>query len=382
MDVSWSSKLIREYMDDGFFEDAVKVYVKMLEYGVPVEEFQFFPPLIKAFGGLLDIGKVREIHAHLLKFRALDDVYVENSLLGVYWKCGEAEDAIQLFWKMPVKDSVSWNTMISGFYRSGDNRGSLRTFSQMIREHGVFPNRVACLSALSSCSALESLVHGKEIHAFVVKSGFDDDFLVSGLIDMYMKCGDAKNAQYVFDDEESIRMNAVIWNVMINGYVSNGNLSQAMDLFLEMLATGIVPDSSTMVAALVLCTELLDLAVGKQIHGWAISLGLNNDVRVETALTDMYFKCGDTKTGLDIFKSSRTRNTVMWGAVISNCAQSGFPIEALDLFHNYIIEYGFADSVLILAALRACSSLTWKSKGLQIHGLLVKSGLGSDVFIG
>ncbi|EXC12968.1 hypothetical protein L484_016898 [Morus notabilis] len=387
MDFSMSGDLIKDHVDSGFPEDALKVFVKMLECGFPLDEFRFFPVLIKAFGVISDVEKVREIHVHLVKLGVLDDIYVANSLLGVYWKCGEARDAIQLFWKMPKKDSVSWNTMISGFCRSGDYMGSLRMFSQMIREHGVLPNRVACLSALSSCSALKSLLHGKEIHAFVLKSGLDldDDFLISGLADMYMKCRDVKNAGYIFEgilDKEAVRENAVIWNVMILGYVSNGYFSQAVELFVEMLESGILPESSTMVAVLVLCSGLLDLAVGKQIHGFAISHGLDKDVRVETALIDMYFKCGYAKAGLDIFKTSLNRNIVMWGAAISNCAQSGLPSEALDLFHNYRMKNGFADSLIVLAALRACSSLTLKSKGLEIHGLVVKSGFGSDVFIG
>ncbi|GMN39596.1 hypothetical protein TIFTF001_008820 [Ficus carica] len=384
-DVSMSSKLIKDLVEDGFFVDALKVFVKMLECGVPLAEFRFFPILIKAFGELSDVEKVREIHGHLVKFGVLDDIYVVNSLLSVYWKCGEARDAMQLFWNVPEKDSVSWNTMISGFCRSGDYVGSLRMFSLMIGEHGVLPNRVACLSALSSCSALEYLLQGKEIHAFVVKSGLDDDFLISGLADMYMKCGDVKNAESIFKGvfyNEDIRENTVVWNVMILGYVSNGYLSQAVELFLEMLATSILPDSSTMVAVLVFCSWLLDLAVGKQIHGFAISLELDKDIRVETALIDMYFKCGDTKAGLDIFKSSPDRNVVTWGVVISNCAQNGLPTEALDLFHNYRMKNGFADSVIVLAALRACSSLTLKSKGLEIHGLAIKSGFCSDVFIG
>ncbi|KAL5544211.1 hypothetical protein UlMin_007995 [Ulmus minor] len=385
IDVS-SARLVKEYMDDGLPEDAVKVYVEMLKWGAPVEEFQFFSSLIKAFGELADFEKVRQIHVHLLKVGALDDIYVVNSLLGVYWKRGEVEDAVKLFDKMPEKDSVSWNTMISGLCRLGDYMGSLRMFNQMIQEHGVFPNRVACISALSSCSGIVSLVHGREIHGFVVKSGLDDDdFLISGLIDMYMKCGNVKNAECVVEgilEKESIRGNAVIWNVIISGYVSNGCLSKAMELFLKMLAIQILPDSSTMVAVLVLCSELLDLQVGKQIHGFAVSLGLNNDVRVETALLDMYFKCGDGKAGLDIFKRSSNRNTVMWGAVISNCAQSGFPLEVLELFHDYIVEYGFAEPVIILAALRACSFLTLKSKGLEIHGLVVKSGFALDDFVG
>ncbi|CAN6713878.1 unnamed protein product [Malus baccata var. baccata] len=386
LEVSSAGQLIKDYVEDGNFEDAITIYVKVLEFGLPVSEFRFFPCLIKAFGGLCDAGKAREIHGHVLKLGVLDDVYDVNSLLGVYWKCWAVEDAIQLFEKMRERDLVSWNTMISGLCHWGDYMGSLRMFSRMVNDYWVLPNRVACLSALSSCSSVQCSVHGREIHGFVVKREIaTDQFLVSGLIDMYMKCGDVKNAEYVFGSivyEESIRGNPVIWNVMISGYVANGRLPQAVELFLEMLEIGLSPDTSTMVAVIGLCSQLLDLALGRQIHKFCYSIQLNHDARVETALMDMYFKCGDSKAGLEIFQRSENRNIVMWGAVISNFAQSSHPHEALNLFHNYVLEYGFVDSVIVLAVLRACSSLAVRPRGMEIHGLVVKMGFDSDVFVG
>ena len=188
----------------------------------------------------------------------------------MYFKCGEIEDAVQMFDKMSERDLVSWNSMISGFCHSEDYFDSLMIFNMMAKEHGVFPNRVGCLSALSSCASIESWIHGREIHGFVVKNGLEsDEFLVSGLIEMYMKCGDVRNAEHVFKsivNKELLRRNIVIWNVMITGYASNGGLSKALELFVEMLELGSTPDSSTMVAILALCSQLSDLSIGKQIH--------------------------------------------------------------------------------------------------------------------
>ncbi|KAG7951771.1 hypothetical protein I3843_12G025900 [Carya illinoinensis] len=384
--VSSAGTLIREFVDDGLFENAIKVYLGMIEGGFPAEQFRFFTSLIKAFGMLSDVDKVKQVHGHVLKLGVLNDVFVGNSLLSSYWKCRAVKAAVQLFEKMCERDSVSWNAMISGFCQSGDYTGSLITLSRMISEYGLYPNRVACLSVLSACSSIESLIHGREIHCYVVKSGLIvDDFLVSGLIEMYMKCGDVRTAEYVFEgnlDNESSRGNTVIWNVMTLGYVSNGFLLRAVDMFLEMLAIEIIPDSATLVTVLVLCSQLADLAVGEQIHKFIYSFGLNDDVRVETALIDMYFKCGDPEAGLKIFKRSQNHNLIMWGAVISNCAQNGSFAEALELFHTFMSELGFADSIILLAVLRACSSLTLKPRGTEIHGLTIKIGFDDNVFVG
>ncbi|KAL6214894.1 hypothetical protein ACLB2K_014326 [Fragaria x ananassa] len=74
----------------------------------------------------------------------------------------------------------------------------------------------------------------------------------------------------------------------------NGRWLQAVELFLEMLAIGLLPDTSTMVAVTGLCSQLMDLALGKQVHKFFLSTWLNTDARVEAALMDMYFKCGDS----------------------------------------------------------------------------------------
>ncbi|KAI9174680.1 hypothetical protein LWI28_021135 [Acer negundo] len=386
VDVSSVGKMIRGLTDDGLFEDAIRVYLKMLEYGFQADEFKFFPCLIKAFGGLCDVEKARQIHGHVLKLGFFDDLYVQNSVLGMYWKCGDVKDAIQLFEKMCERDLVSWNTMISGVCQSGNHLGSLMIFRRMVDEFVVYPNRISCLSALASCASIEALIYGREIHGYLVKTGLDvDEFLISGLIEMYMKCADIRSAQCVFKsmlDKESIRANAVIWNVMITGYISNGYLSLALELFLEMLNSGIRPDSSTMVAILVLCSQSLNIEVGKQIHGLLFSYGLHTDVRIETSLIEIYFKCGDHVNGLKIFSQSKNHNLVMWSAVISNSVNNGFPAKALELLQDYMLEYGFPDSIMLLAALRACSSLSLKSKGLQIHGLAVKLAVDSDIFVG
>ncbi|KAJ6387021.1 hypothetical protein OIU78_016867 [Salix suchowensis] len=385
MDVSKVNRIIKECTEDGFFEDAIRVYLDFIECGFPVEEFRFFPCLIKAFGGLHDVNKGKQIHGHLLKFGFLQDIFVKNSLLGMYWKCGAAEDAVEMFERMEKRDSVSWNTMISGFCQSGEHVKSLVMFRRMITEcGGSYHNRVACLAALSSCASIKCSIHGLEIHGFLVKNGLDsDEFLVSGLIEMYMKCGDIKNAENVFErirDNELVGRNMVVWNVMILGYVSNECLSLALELFVEMLKLGISPDSSTVVAVLVLCSQLLDLAVGKQIHGLILSLGLDDDVRVGTALMEMYFKCGDPKTSLQIFKRSQNYNLVMWGSVMLNCAQNGYPNEALQFFSEFMLDCGFPDPDILLAALRACSFLSLKPRGMAIHGFAIKMGFDSDVF--
>lgn len=381
MDVSSMGTMIREYSEMGLFENAVGCYLEMLNFGFPVHEFSYFPCLIKVFAELSDLRTAKQIHGHVLKIGIGNDTYIMNSLLSMYWKCGAAEDALDVFNTMSEQDSVSWSTMISGFNQSMQPKMALSFFTWM-QESGLQMNRVAFLSSLSSCASCKSLIHGRAIHCCIVKNGLDSDLsLANAIISMYMKCGDLKNAVHVFK-RVSMRTNIVTWNVMISGYVHNGFFAEALILFRKMRVSGMEPDFSTMVGVLESCSHISDLQVGKQMHGCIIIYGLQSDARVETALLDMYCKCGDIESGLKLFEQSSNRNFVMWGAIIAGCAQNSHATKALELFSKFNFEGGIADSVAVISVLRVCSSLTLKRKGMEIHAFSIKKEFDSDVFVG
>ncbi|XP_021725600.1 putative pentatricopeptide repeat-containing protein At3g01580 [Chenopodium quinoa] len=376
-------ELIKEFTYEGFYVDAVKLYIGMLDGGFIPNVFYSFPVLVKAIGGVCDLNLTRQVHGHILKLGVIKYISVANSLLSTFWKCGASDDAIRMFKTMQERDSVSWSTMISGFHQSRLYISSLEWFAHMVCEFGIYPNRVACISALSSCTSVKSLIHGEEIHAFVIKSGLDvDEFVLSGLLEFYMKCSVVSYAEQLFQSVVgSMRKNTVLWNVMILGYVENSCYSQALCSFIEMMVSGVKFDSSTMVAILALCSESLNLAFGKQIHALIIKTGLEIDVRVGTSLIDMYFNCGQPDSGLHLFDRFHNHNIVMWGTVITNCVRCGSSRKALDLF-VVGLEHGYLDLVMLLAALRACSSLTVKLEGMLLHGMAVKMGLDLDTYIG
>ncbi|KAK9667733.1 hypothetical protein RND81_13G007700 [Saponaria officinalis] len=380
---SESDRLIMDLTSKGFYADAVTCYLNMLDNGFINAKFSGFPALVKAVGAVCDLVLTRQIHGHLIKVGAIKDIYVVNSLVNTFWKCGAANDAVKVFTKMEDMDSVSWNTMMSGFHQSGLYHKSLEMFSRMISEFGTYPNRVACLSALSSCASLKSIIHGREIHGYVIKSELDvDEYVLNGLLDMYMKCCYVRKAEQLFErSPEHARENTVLWNVMISGYVDNRYFLKAALCFAQMMFLGIKPDSSTMVALLVLCSESKDLALGKQIHALALKSGLEMDVRVGTSLMDMYFKCAKPGYGFKLFERFDNCNLVMWGTITTNCSQSGDSRKVLDLYVAGA-ERGFIDAVILLATLRACSSLATKREGMVIHGMTVKLGLDSETYIG
>mgnify|MGYP002775786327 CR=1 FL=1 len=72
--------------------------------------------LIKSCGKEKDIAKVRIVHAAMHRKGLIPkDAYVTTSLINTYAKCGLHGDARELFEKLPVRNVVSWNALISGY---------------------------------------------------------------------------------------------------------------------------------------------------------------------------------------------------------------------------------------------------------------------------
>lgn len=69
------------------------------------------------------------------------DVYMGDVLIDMYAKCGNLENARQMFDKMSQRDVVSWTAMIAGYAQNGHTPEALTLFNQMLRSDAK-PNSV------------------------------------------------------------------------------------------------------------------------------------------------------------------------------------------------------------------------------------------------
>eukprot|EP00249_Psilotum_nudum_P015985 c25607_g15_i1 orf=2-343(+) len=106
-----------------------------------------------------------------------------------------------------------------------------------MQQEGVKPNEATFVSVLKACAHLAALEQGKQIHCYIIKSGFESDIFVgSALIDMYMKSGTVESAYKVFD--RMPKRDLVSWNAMMAGYAQHGHGKEALMLFEQMKRDG------------------------------------------------------------------------------------------------------------------------------------------------
>lgn len=201
-----------------------------------------------------DLQQGKWIHECIIRNGFESDIFVATSLIDMYANCGRMEKARQLFNKMSEKNVVSWNTMIAGYTHNGPIKEALALFHQM-QVADITPDSVTLVSVLSACAQSGALQHGKCMHDYILRKGFESEVSVgNALVAMYAKCGRIESAQVVFD--KMSERNVVLWTAMIAGYAQSGGSDEALRLFQQMQIAGVMPDSVTVASVLPACAYL------------------------------------------------------------------------------------------------------------------------------
>ncbi|KAK9220790.1 hypothetical protein WN944_009214 [Citrus x changshan-huyou] len=172
----------------------------------------------------------------------------------MYAACKEIDFAKAVFEEMPVRDVVSWSSMIAGFVPCDSPSDALKVFHRM-KLANENPNSVTVVSLVSACTSLINVRAGESIHSYAVVNGLELDVaLGTALVEMYSKCGHVERAFKVFNLMREKNLQS--WTIMISGLADNGRGNDAISLFDKMIQTGLKPDSISFSAILSACSHL------------------------------------------------------------------------------------------------------------------------------
>ncbi|XP_050221477.1 pentatricopeptide repeat-containing protein At1g74600, chloroplastic [Mercurialis annua] len=344
-----------------------------------LEPYQFFTKYKNSKHHTIKETKI--IHTHLLTTALFNsDTFVANSLLDWYCKAGALLDALKLFDTIPERNVISWNVMISGFNRSLLFQDSWGFFCRMYFS-GFEPNDITYGSVLSACAGLQATNLGEQVYSVTIKNGFCfDGYVRAGMIDLFAKNSRLEDALRVFDDVSSCE-NVVCWNSIISGAVKNGENRIALEIFNHMCRRFLVPNSFTFSSILTACATLEEGEIGKGIHGWLIKC-CAKDIFVETAIVDMYAKCGEIGEAVKEFSRMDIRNVVSWTAIISGFVKRGDSISAIKFFKEMRKLNGEINNFTVTSIISACAKPDLIKEAMQIHCWILKNGFYTDPVVG
>ncbi|GJM98526.1 hypothetical protein PR202_ga15549 [Eleusine coracana subsp. coracana] len=240
-----------------------------------------------------DPAAAAQLHAHAAKRGVASHRRVRGRLVHAYAACGMASHARRVFDRMPSRDSVSWNTVLSWCVANGEYDEAIVVFREMLASRECEPDRVTLVSVISAIAHLGALAQGLWAHAYVFRKGIEvEEKLSSALINMYSKCGFIEGAVYVFD-KIAAKRSLDTYNAMLAGFTANGCSEKALELFSKMESTGLVPNKITFNSILNACSHGGLVEEGIRYFGRMSTVyGIKPDIAHYGCMVDLYCRAG------------------------------------------------------------------------------------------
>ncbi|RWV84962.1 hypothetical protein GW17_00053286 [Ensete ventricosum] len=223
--VSWTA-LITGYGLNDRHEDALDEFNKMIASGMRPNQSTFTSALNSCCGlEALDRGK--KLHATTVKLGLELDVFVGNSLVVMYSKCGDIEDGLMLFDRMDGRNLVSWNSIIVGCAQNGYATLALKLFDGM-RQVNVQPDEITYTGLLTACSHSRMLERGRLIfHLLKHDSSVQvklEHYVC--MVDILGRCGNLEEAEE-FIRNMPVEPNSKIWLALLGACRMHANIEVA-----------------------------------------------------------------------------------------------------------------------------------------------------------
>ncbi|KAK1280405.1 Pentatricopeptide repeat-containing protein [Acorus gramineus] len=222
--------LLSVFVQNGHTHEALELLGKIFFGGRGCDSFALVQALTLSTE-LEDLVLGKAIHGYVIRTYLESNVYVGSSLLEMYASCGQLRNACVLFSKMPRKNIVAWNTMISGCSRNGYPHSSLSLFHLLQnQDNGLEPDAMTVVGVIDAISHSGFDREAKYIHEYAIRAALhEDEYVSSSLIAMYINMGNIDGAITVLD--KSSKLSTVPWNTMIAECAHHGLPSEAISVF-------------------------------------------------------------------------------------------------------------------------------------------------------
>ncbi|KAM3284870.1 pentatricopeptide repeat-containing protein [Capsicum chacoense] len=320
--------IIRAYSTSPFPQLALIIFLNMLNKVSP--DKYTFTFVVKACATMENAKQGEQVHGLVTKIGLEEDVYVYNTLVHMYAKCGCFGVSRGMIDRLVEDDVIAWNALLSVYAERGLIEYARELFDEM-----------------------------------PVKNVESWNFMVSG----YVNVGLVDEARKVFD--EMLVKDVVSWNVMVTGYTKADRFNEVLALFEDMLRAKVKPDDCTLVNVLAACAGVGSLSQGKWVHAFIERNGIEVHNFLATALVDMYCKCGCIEKGLEVFSGTLRKDISTWNAMIAGFSNHGYLDDALKTFNELIVDGIKPNEVTFVSILSTCSQGGLLSEGRRMFDLMI-----------
>ncbi|KAK7290895.1 hypothetical protein RIF29_05664 [Crotalaria pallida] len=303
-----------------------------------------------------------------------------NMMIMGYIKSGDLVSARSLFDSMVEHSVVSWTMLISGYAQNNRFREALRLFADMCR-HGTAPDHITFATLLSGFSEFDSVNEVSQLHAHVIKSGYDLAIMVcNSLLDSYCKIRHLGLACHLF--KHMPNKDSVTFNALLTGYSKEGLNREAINLFFEMQDLGFRPTDFTFAAVLCAGIQLDDIEFGQQVHSFVVKTNFVWNVFVANALLDFYSKHDCVAEVRKLFCEMPELDCISYNVLITCYAWNGRLEESLDLFRELQLTRFDRRKFPFATLLSIAANALNLEMGRQIHSQAIVTAADSEILVG
>ncbi|KAM6549463.1 hypothetical protein CsatB_021139 [Cannabis sativa] len=358
--VTWNS-MISGFLSHGLVDYALGLYLKMQNAGVRPNQYTF--SILVSLASCVYQGK--QIHGCIIRnVLDLSNVVLGNSLITMYGKLGHVDYAFGVFLTMVKVDTISWNSLIWGCYRSGYGELALDQF-YLMRTTQHKPDQFTMSTVMSICCNMRDLNKGKQIFAFCCKVGFlSNSIVLSAAIDLLSKCNRLEDAVHLFNELNIL--DSAVYNSMISSYAGRGFGEKAMELFVLMLKENLKPTEFTFSSILSSVSGILPADQGSQIHSSVVKMGVESDAIVSSSLVQMYSKVGLIDYAMKVFVNMSEKDLISWNTMIIGLTHNGYVFKALEIFKEMVAKGSQPDRITLFGVLLACNYGNLVDEGIQV----------------
>lgn len=402
----WTA-LIRGYILQGHLKDSISLYCSMRREGIGPVSFTL-SALFKACTEVLDVSLGQQIHAQTILLGGFtSDLYVANTMIGMYVKCGflgcsrkvfdemperdvvswtelivayanngDMESAGGLFNELPLKDKVAWTAMVTGYVQNAKPREAIEYFERM-QYAGVETDYVTLVGVISACAQLGVVKYANWVCEIAEGSGFgpiNNVVVGSALIDMYSKCGSIDDAYRVFVDMK--QRNVFSYSSMILGFAMHGRAHAAIQLFGDMVKTETKPNGVTFIGVLTACSHVGLVEQGRKLFAsMEKCYGVSPSTDHYACMVDLLGRAGCLEEALKMVEKMPVEpNGGVWGALLGACQIHRNPeIAQIAANHLFQLEPDKIGNYIILSNIYASAGM-WDDVS-RVRRLLKMTGL-------
>ncbi|XP_074270345.1 putative pentatricopeptide repeat-containing protein At5g37570 [Silene latifolia] len=302
------------------------------------------------------------VHGLLIKYGIDDDLFVGSSLVDFYGKCRLLGDAQKVFDEMPVRNEVSWTTLVMAYANDGELGSARRVFDEMPKRNQVSWNVMISgyvkKGELDEAKTLFDEMPCKNVVTFTT------------MVDGYAKSGDMASAEVLFN--QCREKDCFLWSALVSGYVQNRQPDEAVRCFRKMRGSKTRPDEFIMVSVMSACAQLENLNLARELDSYVMNCSSFDRCRphVVAALVDMNAKCGNIERAMYLFENMPKRDLISYCSMIQGCSIHGQGTNAVQLFYDMISEGIVPDNVAFTVVLTACSRSRLVEEGYRLFDMM------------